>query len=119
MPSNLANGLTLLLLKNMPRGERVTAQLVAFMPKPRLLRMTLQQEGEDRVVFAGDPKQAARYLVDLEIGGVTGVVASVIGKNPPDLRYWLALGDLPAFVRFEGSMFLNGPVWRVEMAGVE
>ena len=44
MPSNLANGLTLLLLKNMPRGERVTAQLVAFTPKPRLLRMTLQQE---------------------------------------------------------------------------
>ena len=119
MPPNLANGLALLLLKNMPRGERVTAQLVAFTPKPRLLRMTLQQEGEDRVVFAGDAKQAARYLVDLEIGGVTGVVASVFGKNPPDLRYWLALGDLPAFVRFEGSMFLNGPVWRVEMAGVE
>jgi hypothetical protein len=119
MPPNLANGLTLLLLKNMPRGERVTAQLAAFMPKPRLLRMELQQEGEDRVAFAGDPKQAARFLVNLEIGGVTGVVASVIGKTPPDLRYWLALGDIPAFVRFEGAMFLNGPVWRVEMAGVE
>jgi hypothetical protein len=103
----------------MPRGERVTAQLAAFTPKPRLLRMELHQEGEDRVVFAGDGKQAARHLVDLEIGGVTGVVASVIGKNPPDLRYWLALGDVPAFVRFEGAMFLNGPVWRVEMAGVD
>jgi hypothetical protein len=119
MPPDLANGLTLLLLKNMPRGERVTAQLAAFTPKPRLLRMELHQEGEDRVVFAGDGKQAARHLVDLEIGGVTGVVASVIGKNPPDLRYWLALGDVPAFVRFEGAMFLNGPVWRVEMAGVD
>ena len=40
-------------------------------------------------------------------------------ENPPDLRYWLALGDIPAFVRFEGAMFLNGPVWRVEMAGVD
>ena len=68
---DLANGLTLLLLKNMPRGERVTAQLAAFTPKPRLLRMELHQEGEDRVVFAGDGKQAARHLVDLEIGGVT------------------------------------------------
>ena len=54
--------LTLLLLKNLPRGERATAQLAAFTPKPRLLRMELHQEGEDRVVFAGDGKQAARQL---------------------------------------------------------
>ena len=119
MPADLANGMTLLMLKNLTPGERTTAQLAAFTPKPRLLRMDLHQEGEDRVVFAGDAKQAARYLVNLEIGGVTGLVASVIGKSPPDLRYWLALGEIPAFVRFEGAMFLNGPVWRVEMAGVE
>ena len=119
MPADLANGMALLMLKNLTPGERTTAQLAAFTPKPRLLRMDLHQEGEDRVVFAGDAKQAARYLVNLEIGGVTGLVASVIGKSPPDLRYWLALGEIPAFVRFEGAMFLNGPVWRVEMAGVE
>lgn len=119
MPADLANGMTLLLLKNLPPGERTTAQMVAFTPKPRLLRMDLQQEGEDRVVFAGNAKQAARFLVGLDIGGLTGLLATMIGKTPPDLRYWLALGDLPAFVRFEGAMFLNGPVWRVEMAGVE
>lgn len=119
MPADLANGMTLLMLKNLAPGERTTAQLAAFTPKPRLLRMDLHREGEDRVVFAGDAKQAARYLVNLEIGGVTGLVAAVIGKSPPDLRYWLALGEIPAFVRFEGAMFLNGPVWRVEMAGVE
>jgi hypothetical protein len=119
MPADLANGMTLVLLKNLPPGERGAAQLVAFTPKPRLLRMDLHQEGEDRVVFAGDPKQAARHLVNLEIGGLTGVVASLIGKSPPDLRYWIAVGAIPAFVRFEGAMYLNGPVWRVEMAGVE
>jgi hypothetical protein len=119
MPPDLYNGMALLVLKNLPPGERATGQLVAFTPKPRLLRMELHREGEDRVVFAGDAKQAARHLVDLEIGGVTGVVASVIGKRPPDLRYWLVLGQVPAFVRFEGAMFLNGPVWRVEMAGVD
>jgi hypothetical protein len=119
MPADLANGMTLVLLKNLAPGERATAQLAAFLPKPRLLRMDLHQEGEDRVVFGGDPKQAGRYLANLEIGGLTGLVASVIGKSPPDLRYWLALGEVPAFVKFEGAMYLNGPVWRVEMAGVE
>jgi hypothetical protein len=119
LPADLYNGMMLLLLKNLPPGEGTTAQLAAFTPKPRLLRVDLHREGEDRVVFGGATKQAARYLVNLEIGGVTGVVASLVGKTPPDLRYWLVLGEIPAFVRFEGAMFLNGPVWRVEMAGVE
>jgi len=119
MPADLYNGMMLQLLKNLPSGEGATAQLAAFTPKPRLLSVEFRREGEDRVVFGGAAKQAARHLVKLEIGGVTGLVASFIGKTPPDLRYWLALGEVPAFVRFEGAMFLNGPVWRVEMAGVE
>jgi hypothetical protein len=119
MPPDLYNGMALLVLKNMAPGERVTGHLAAFTPKPRLIRMELSREGEDRVVFAGDAKPATRHLVNLEIGGLTGVVASMIGKNPPDLRYWLVLGEVPAFVRFEGAMFLNGPVWRVEMAGLD
>jgi hypothetical protein len=46
-------------------------------------------------------------------------VARLIGRTPPDLRYWLVPGEVPAFARFEGAVFLNGPVWRVEMAGVD
>jgi hypothetical protein len=38
----------------------------------------------------------------------------MLGKQPPDLRYWLVAGDVPAFVRFEGPLFLQGPVWRLE-----
>jgi hypothetical protein len=53
------------------------------------------------------------------VGGLTGALASLVGKEPPDLRYWLVPGEVPAFVRFQGAMFLNGPVWRLEMASVE
>jgi len=92
--------------------------MAVFTPKPRLVKMTLGPEAEV-TVHAGDaPKKAVRYLVKLEIGGVTGLVASLVGKEPPDLRYWLVGGDIPAFVRFEGAMFLNGPVWRIEMTPV-
>ena len=119
VPADVYNGMALLLAKNLRAGETASVQLAAFLPKPRLLRMEVRPEGEDRVVFGGAPKQATRFLVNLDIGGLTGVMASLLGKNPPDLRYWLVLGDVPAFVRFEGGMFLNGPVWRVEMAGLE
>jgi hypothetical protein len=119
MPPDLYNGMALLLLKNLPSGARATVQLAAFTPEARLIRMTLGAEGEERVRFAGAPVAVTRYLVDLEIGGLTGLLASVVGINPPDLRYWLVRGDVPAFVRFEGAMFLGGPVWRVEMAPAE
>jgi hypothetical protein len=119
MADDLYNGMALLVAKNLPAGEGAAAQLAVFTPKARVIRMEVGRDGEERVVVGGDPKPVARYLVKLEIGGLTGVVASLAGKTPPDLRYWLVPGDVPAFVRFEGAMFLNGPVWRVEMAAPE
>jgi hypothetical protein len=119
MPPDLYNGMALVLLKNLPAGERATVQMAAFTPGARLIRMVLGAEGEERVRFAGAPVAVTRYLVNLEIGGLTGLLASMVGMNPPDLRYWLVPGEVPAFVRFEGAMFLNGPVWRVEMVAAE
>jgi hypothetical protein len=119
MPADLYNGMALVLLKNLSPGAAATAQMAAFTPKPRLVKMHITEEKEDRVLLGGVAKKAIRYLVKLEIGGVAGVIASVIGKTPPDLRYWLVAGDVPAFVRFEGAMFLNGPVWRLELTTVD
>jgi hypothetical protein len=60
------------------------------------------------VLLGGRSMKAMRSLVKLKIGRLTGVFTSLLGKSPPDLRYWLVTGDVPAFVKFEGSMFLNG-----------
>lgn len=118
MPPDLYNGLALVLLKNLPAG-RGAGRMAVFTPRPRLIRMELTAEGEDDVVAAGEAKKATRYLVNLDVGGLTGVIASLIGKEPPDVRYWLVTGDVPAFARFEGALYLNGPVWRIELTGVE
>jgi hypothetical protein len=119
MPADLYNGMALTLLKNLGPGAGATVQMAAFTPKPRLIRMELTPEGDDRVLVGGNAQKATRYLVRLEVGGLTGVVAALIGKDPPDLRYWLVAGDVPAFAKFEGAMYLNGPVWRLELTTVE
>jgi hypothetical protein len=119
MPPDLYNGMALVLLKNLSPGATADVKMAAFTPKPRVLTMRLRQEGEENVLIGGHARKVIRYLVKLEIGGLTGVVASLLGKNPPDLRYWLVAGDVPAFVKFEGAMFLNGPLWRLELATVE
>jgi hypothetical protein len=119
MPADLYNGMALVLLKNLAPGATVSARIAAFTPKPRLITMDLSHEGNDAVRIGPATKTARRHLVKLEVGGLTGIVATLIGKDPPDLRYWLVAGDVPAFVRFQGAMYLNGPVWRLEMAPVE
>ena len=117
LPPDVHNGMTGLLLRNLPPGASARGHLIAFTPKPRMLKTTLTPEGEDRFFVGDAARSATRYLVKVELGGLTGVLASAIGKEPPDLRYWIAKGAVPAFVKFEGAMFLNGPRWRIELGG--
>jgi hypothetical protein len=118
MPADLYNGLPLILARNVVGDMSLEFQTAVFLPKPRLLKTVLSRVGDDRVLIGGIAKKAARYLVKLELGGLTGLVASVLGKTPPETRYWFVGGDVPAFVKFEGAMFLNGPVWQIEQADV-
>jgi hypothetical protein len=115
IPEDLHNGMTGVLLRNLSAGAGATGHILVFTPKPRVLRSEMRVEGEDKF-YVDTARTAARYLVKLEIGGLTGKIASLIGKEPPDLRYWIATGPVPAFVKFEGAMFLNGPRWRIELA---
>ena len=115
LPLDLYNGMASLLLKNLAPGQTVRGHMLAFTPKPRVLKMELKPEGADKFSIGPSSHPATRYLVDLEIGGMMGVLASVVGKEPPDLRYWIANGPPRAFVKFEGPFYLNGPVWRIEL----
>jgi hypothetical protein len=81
--------------------------------------MNLISEQEEVVRLGGATRPVRRYLVKLEVGELTGVLASLIGKDPPDVRYWLAVGEVPAFIRFQGAMYLKGPVWRLELTTLE
>jgi hypothetical protein len=119
MPTDLYNGMALVLLKNLPPGSSTSVQMAVFTPKPRLIKMNLISEQEEVVRLGGATRPVRRYLVKLEVGGLTGLVASLTGKDPPDVRYWLAAGEVPAFIRFQGAMFLKGPIWRLELTTLE
>ena len=116
MPEDLYNGMTSTLLKNLAPDAKATGHLVAFTPKPQLLDTELYVEGEDRYLVGETARTATRYVLKLELRGVKKVLASLVGKEPPDVRYWMATGMAPAFVKFEGAMFLKGPRWRIELS---
>ena len=116
LPEDLHNGMTLALLKNIPPGATSTGQILAFTPKPHRIATELRAEGEDKYFIGDVARTATRYLVKMDLKGLTGVIAALIGKDPPDLRYWLTPAPAPSFVKIEGPMFLKGPTWRIEFA---
>ena len=64
---------------------------------------------------AGSSHQAIRFVVKVELGGITGIVAPLLGKQPADTNVWVAGGEAPAFVKSEGPLYLGGPICIIEM----
>jgi hypothetical protein len=72
--------------------------------------------GEDSFSIGGVAAKAMIYTVKVDIGGISGVIAPIIGKQPPDTHIWMVGGSAPGFLKSEGPLSEGGPVWRIEMA---
>jgi hypothetical protein len=114
--SALANGLILTLLKNAnPNAPPKELAYVAATPKPRLVKLAITTAGEEPFTTGGASRKAIHYVLKVEIGGVAGVVAPLLGKQPPDSHVWILGGPAPAFVKSEQPFYNGGPLWRVEL----
>lgn len=117
LPTDLANGMVSTLLGDIgPNAAKTTLSMLVATPKPRLVKLEISPAGEDAFTVAGAPGKATRYSVKVDIGGISGLVAPIIGKQPPDIHVWMAGGKAPGFVKSEGPLFQDGPVWRIELA---
>jgi hypothetical protein len=117
VPADLANGLLPILLKNGRPDAPLDVSYLAATPKPTLVKLVVSRAGEDSFLVAGQPRKARHYVVKVEIGGLKGVIADLLGKQPPDVHVWIAAGDPPGFVSSQGPLFMGGPVWRIDLAG--
>jgi hypothetical protein len=116
LPPDLANGMLFVLLKNLPpKSPEATASMLVTTPKPRIVKLVISAQGEDAFVVGGDQRKATHYQSKIEIGGITGVVAPLLGKRPPDINVWILPGKAPAFVKSTGPVYSGGPVWQIEL----
>jgi hypothetical protein len=116
LPPDVSNGMILTLLKNIrPDVPLTTLSMVAAAPKPRLVKLLISPEGEESVSAGGSSQKATRYVVKVDIGGVAGVVAPLVGKQPQDTHIWILGGDAPSFAKSEGPLYGGGPIWRIEL----
>lgn len=121
LPDDVANGSVLTLVKNLrPEAPETTVSMVAATTKPvllvKLVKLAISRGDRERFSIGRISYKATRYVVKIEIGGLTGILASLLGKKPTDTSVWVLEGDAPAFVKSEGALYFGGPVWRIELA---
>jgi hypothetical protein len=117
---DVSNGLPPNLLMNiLPSTPETKLSFVAPTEKPRLIHVSIKPAGEVPFTIGGTKRKAVDFLLHVELGGITGVVAPVIGKQPPDYHIWILPGASPAFIREEGPLYEGGPIWRIEQISPE
>ena len=117
LPSDLANGMMVTLLKNISRdAPSTTVSMLFATPKPQLVKLVITPLGQEPFSVGRASYKATRFNVKVEIGGLKGVLAKLLGKQPLDTSVWILGGEAPGFVRSEGQFYQDGPVWRIELA---
>jgi hypothetical protein len=120
LPPDLANGILLNLLKNIsPDKKETKVSYVGGAPKPRLVRLSITPNGEETFSVADARHKATLFRVKVEIGGIAGMIAPLIGKQPADTKVWVVHAGAPAFVRADEALYVGGPIWSIQMTGPE
>lgn len=117
LPNDLANGMVPLVVENMSPGDSSkTISMVVAAPNPLVAKLVISKIGEDNYSLVGTARKAIHYEIKIELGGVVGFVAPLIGKAPPNIEIWTVPGQPPTFVREQGPIYPDGPVMTIQLA---
>ena len=120
LPEDVSNGLIFTLVKNIePTVPQTTVSYVAASSKARLVKLNISPQGEDTFAVGLLSYKAQHFVVKVQIPCVAGVIAPAVGKQPPDIHVWVVKSEAPVFVQFEGPLYQDGPIWKLELAKPE
>jgi hypothetical protein len=118
LPDDLSNGFVGTLLLNVPHNAKpFRVALLAPVGSGRLIRILISPEGEQPFHTAGQALKATMFRIHPELGGIVGVIASLIGLQPKDVMVWVLEGQEPAVVRVVGQLGGYGPVVSSDLEG--
>jgi hypothetical protein len=91
LPSDLVNGMIALAVENFPHGAGdLKLSYLAVSPKPRVVHVIVTADGQEPSQIGTSSRNAERFNLHFDLGGMAGVVAPVIGKQPPDIKLWVS-----------------------------
>lgn len=117
LPPDLGNGLLIPLLQDLDAKQLpLTVPLLVATPGLRLVKLVVTDAGSVPFETGRTKRTATDYLVKTDIGGLAGVVAPIVGKQPPDAHVWILKGDAPLFIKSEAPLVAGGPLIRTELS---
>ena len=118
LPDDLANGFVGTLLLNVPPNTTpFRVGILAPFFGDRLIRMLISPEGEQPFQKSGQTLMAMVFRIDPELGGILGMISTLVGLQPKDVMVWILEGNKPAVVRVVGQLGGSGPVLSSELEG--
>ena len=118
MPPDLCNGLVTPIVKNLSNDAPETKiSMIVATPKPRLVTLAISPQVPAPFSLAGFSHKALTWEIRIELGGLAGVIAPVIGKKPPNINIWTEAGEVPAFLRETGPLFEGGDILTIDLIG--
>jgi hypothetical protein len=119
-PATLINGMLCSILANLDpaQGDGLKLAMIAPAQKPRLIHLAVSHEPDQHFQIAGLHKTATVFRLKTQLGGMDGVIAPIIGKQPPDLMVWVLEGPAPTLIRATGQLAEDGPTVSFTVAGV-
>ena len=118
LPPDLANGMTSLIVQNFPaNAAELKVSYLAGASKPRVVKLSAKPDGGETFRVAGvSRRHSKRYKIQVEIGGLAGVVAPLVGKQPSDVEMWVTAGEVATFLKMVGPLYEKGPIWTMQLA---
>jgi hypothetical protein len=118
LPDDLANGFVGTLLLNVsPKTTPFRVGILAPVNGGRLIRILISPEGEQPFQKTGQTLKATVFRIHPELGGILGVIATLLGLQPKDVMVWVQEGEQPVVVRIVGQLGGYGPVASSELEG--
>jgi hypothetical protein len=118
LPEDLANGMLGTLVKSLRWDvPRTDVSLVVATPKPRIVKAVVTPFGKEPLAIARRKRRVLHYKVVIELGGVAGAIAPLIGKEPPDGHVWILGGEAPTYLMSEAPIALGGDSLHMELVG--
>ncbi len=99
--------------------ETQSLKLLTLSPtsKPRLFQFVITPEGHGTFHIAGASQTASIFRLKTDLGGIAGVVAPILDKQPEDIFIWVLEGESPLSVRAIAQLSDGGPLLDIQLAG--
>ena len=117
LPKDAYNGMLTMLSKNLRKGADETVSVLAFTPRPQVIKVQLLAMGEQTVHIGDRSSKARQYDFKPQLGMIRQFLGRVTGKLPAHFHYecWILDDEVPSFLQFEGPLQLMGPLLRIEL----